>query len=40
LDGIVDVRAARSLTGEPQYALLMLSLWRAGLRRPEWTLAR
>jgi asparagine synthetase B (glutamine-hydrolysing) len=40
LAGIVDVRAARSLTGEPRYALLMLSLWRAGLRRPEWTLAR
>jgi asparagine synthase (glutamine-hydrolysing) len=40
LDGIVDVRAARELTGEPLYALVMLSLWRAGLRQIEWTAAR
>ena len=49
LDGIVDVRAARRLldghtggasgTGQPLYALLMLSLWRMGLRQPQWTAA-
>ena len=49
LDGIVDVRAARRLldghtagasgTGEPLYELLMLSLWRTGLRQPQWTAA-
>ncbi len=49
LDGIVDAAAARRLldrhaggaegTGLPLYALLMLSLWRTGLRQPQWTAA-
>jgi len=49
LDGVVDVAAARRVldrhaagaigTGQPLYALLMLSLWRAGLRQPQWTTA-
>jgi asparagine synthase (glutamine-hydrolysing) len=47
LEGLVDVAAARRLldrhtaggagTGQPLYALLMLSLWRARLRQPQWT---
>jgi asparagine synthase (glutamine-hydrolysing) len=47
LDGVVDRSAAHRVldahaaggegTGQPLYALLMLSLWRAGLRQPQWT---
>jgi asparagine synthase (glutamine-hydrolysing) len=47
LDGIVDSAAAKRVLdkhsageadgGQPLYALLMLSLWRAGLRHPRWT---
>jgi len=47
LGGVVDVGGARRVldrhaegavgTGQPLYALLMLSLWRAGLRQPQWT---
>src|SRR5712692_3733063 len=49
LDGLVDAGAARRLldrhtlgaagTGQPLYALLMLSLWRTGLRQAQWTAA-
>ena len=49
LDGLVDAGAARRLldrhargaggTGQPLYALLMLSLWRTGLRQAQWTVA-
>jgi asparagine synthase (glutamine-hydrolysing) len=31
LDGVVDVRAAHALEGEPLYALVMLGLWRESL---------
>jgi asparagine synthase (glutamine-hydrolysing) len=40
LGDVVDVRAARGLRGEPLYALVMLALWRAGLRRSVWTPVR